>query len=105
MDPGLIGIFVLCSATLVLLLSVAWAVNKVIKRPLLNGAAVFFWLLIATIIGLLAYQWSLPHVTERMAYYAGKSIAAVAPVLLVAFVLMRRFRAGRVVRDDGARKT
>ena len=93
MDPGLVGIFIVCSMALVAFLGVARLVNALAKRPLVNGSAVFFWLLLAGVIGLLGYQWSLPQVTERMAYYAGKSVAAVLPLLVVSFYLGRRFRA------------
>jgi hypothetical protein len=104
MDPGLIGIFILCSASLLLLLGVAWVINKLVKRPLFNGAAVFFWLLASAIIGLIAYQLSLPHVTWKMGYYAGQSVAAVSPVLLVAFILMLRFRRRKRMAVESLKK-
>ena len=83
--------FFICCVCLSLCLVASWLFNKLARRPVMNGAAVFFWLLLLAILALSAYQSALPVVTEKMAYYAGKSIAVVLPVLAVAFVLMRRF--------------
>jgi hypothetical protein len=104
MDAGLVAIFLLCLAALLLLLSLAWIVNKLAKRPVMNGAAIYFWLLVGAVLGMLAYQWSLPHVTERMAYYAGKSVAVVLPLLGLAFVLMRRFKARKSAAHQAEEK-
>ena len=95
MDPGLIAIFFICASLLLALLGLARLANSVLRKPLVNGAAFFFWLLLGAIVGTFAYQWSLPHVTERMAYYAGKSLATVLPLLILSFYLGRRFRRRR----------
>lgn len=98
MDAGLFAIFVICLVALLAILGFARLVNVIAGRPLVNGGAIYFWLLLAAIVGVLGYQWSLPHVTERMAYYAGKSVAVLAPLLVLAFYLGRRFRSQRAAR-------
>ena len=105
MDAGLLGIFIICLVALFALLAVARVVNAIAKRPLINGAAVYFWLLLAVIVGLLGYQWSLPHVTERMAYYAGKSVGTVAPLLAISFYLSRRFRSRQASQSPATGKS
>jgi len=104
MDPGLVALFLLCLAALVLFLSLAWIINKLARRPVVNGAAIYFWVLVSAVLGTLAYQWNLPHVTERMAYYAGQSVAVVLPLLGVAFVLMRRFKAQKSAGHQAEKK-
>ena len=101
MDPGLIAIFIMSSAALGLFMGLARLLNMLLRRPLVNGAGIFFWVLLAAIIGLLAYQWSLPHVTERMARHAGRSVGTVLPILILAFSLGRNFRQRRQRAQGG----
>lgn len=106
MDAGLLALFIICCVALLSFLGVARVVNALAGKPLVNGAALFFWLLLAAIVGLFGYQWTLPRVTERMAYYAGQSLATVLPVLAISFYLGRRFRlrhGGRPVGEAGPR--
>ena len=107
MDAGLIALFVISSAALGLFMGLARLLNMLVGRPLLNGAGLFFWVLLGAIVAILAYQWSLPHVTERMARHAGRSVGTVLPVLLLAYGLGRRFRkqrqhAQRAIEPPGA---
>jgi hypothetical protein len=105
MDHGLVALLILSVATLLLFLGVAWVINKAVKRQLLNGAAVFFWLLVCAIVGTIAYQLSLPKVTSEMGYAAGETVAALSPVLLLSLILMLRFRRRKRLALERVRRT
>ena len=67
-------------------------VNWLSRRPWLNGAAVFFWLLLTFVVGFTVYSFVDERITLHGHRIIGQATAALVPSLALAFFMGRRFR-------------
>ncbi len=82
-----IASFVLLAAFLV----VGRVVNWFAKRPVVNAARLFFWLLLLLIVGFTLWAYTSDRVSLRGFRMLGQATAVLVPSLLVAFFLGRSF--------------
>lgn len=80
--------FVLLAASVLL----GQVLNWILRRRLVNGAAVFFWLLLALVVGLTIFSFIHDRITLQGHRIIGQATAALAPSLALAFFLERRYR-------------
>lgn len=96
MNTGIFAVLFIALCVFAVLLAIAWVVNKILGRPSVNGAAIFFWLLLAANVAMHVYAITSPKVTSYGAYHAGKTTGYSLPLLVVAFFMARGFKKRKV---------
>jgi len=84
-------LFVSSLMQLVVFMMIAKLVNVIARQPLLNGAAIFFWLVLEALVALSLYAVFCAR-TPRLATMAGYCFTTYIPALLAAFFFARSFR-------------
>ena len=92
MDQRIISAVIIFTLVLVVILSLAWVINKVVGKPRVNGAGIYFWLLLAANVALHTWLINASHTTVEIATYAGKVTGASLPFILLAFFMSRSFK-------------
>ena len=67
--------------------------NLLARRPYLNAATSFFWLLLVLMVGFITYTFFDERITLKGHRIIGQATVALIPALAVAFFSGRRFRA------------
>lgn len=99
MDQRIITAVIIFTLVLVVILSLAWVINKVVGKPWLNGAGIYFWLLVAANVALHGWLINASHTTVEIATYAGKVTGASLPFLLLAFFMSRSFKKRKATQN------
>jgi UDP-N-acetylmuramyl pentapeptide phosphotransferase/UDP-N-acetylglucosamine-1-phosphate transferase len=80
--------FVLLGAFMVL----GKVINWLLKRSLVNAAAIFFWLVLVFVVSFTVYSFVDERITLRGHRLIGQATGALIPCLVLAFFLGRRFK-------------
>ncbi|KQU89797.1 hypothetical protein ASC78_21760 [Variovorax sp. Root318D1] len=92
MDQRIITAVILFAFVLVVILSLAWVINKVVGKLRVNGAGIYFWLLVAANVALHTWLINASHTTVEIATYAGKMTGVSLPFILLAFFMSRSLK-------------
>ena len=93
--------FILISFVLLgVLIGVGALINLVAKRPVFNGAAVCFWIVLGVVVAMYVVLFTAPRATFWTGVFVGETTGALIPALVISFFLARRFRKkARTVRN------
>ena len=84
-------LFVSSLMQLAVFMMIAKLANVIARQPLVNGAAIFFWLVFAPLVALSLYAVFCAR-TPRLATTAGYCFFSYTPALLAAYFFARSFR-------------
>ena len=95
MDQRIITGVIFFAFVLVVILSLAWVINKVVGKLRVNGAGIYFWLLVAANVALHTWLINASHTTVEIATYAGKMTGVSLPFILSCLAASKSARQGK----------
>jgi len=75
-----------------LLIGVGALINLVARRPLVNGAAICFWIVLGVVVAMYVAAFTALKATFETGVLVGETIGTLLPALATSFFLARRFR-------------
>ena len=82
------------------LIGVGALINLVAKKPVFNGAAVCFWIVLGVVVAMYVVLFTAPRATFQTGVFVGETTGALIPALATSLFLARRFRKkARMVRE------
>ena len=93
MDNTALWSFILISFVLLGVLNgVGALINLLAKRPVFNGAAVCFWIVLGVVVAMYVAAFTALKATFETGVLVGETIGTLLPALATSFFLARRFR-------------